>query len=335
MNKGYLLLSALIAVCWELPAQRVRVTFGSCSRQQSENQLWQEVIGKKPDAWIWLGDNIYGDTHNTDSLRAMYRRQKSRPTYQRLLNVMPVYGTWDDHDYGVNDGGKYFSKKRESQQVLLDFLDVPAEAPVRKQEGVYQSYMLGNARIPVKLLLLDTRYFRDTLARSAEKGVRYKINPDGDILGEEQWKWLEQELRTSTAAVNLIGSSIQFISGEHGFEKWANFPAAYRRMLDLLARVKPKGVVFLSGDRHMAEVSAMKVEGLPYELVDVTSSGLTHTWSVGGSEPNRYRKGAMLAERNFGVLDFSRRRGSIQLTVSFIGNGGKVLSRQRFEYGAK
>ena len=34
----------------------------------------------------------------------------------------------------------------------------------------------------------------------------------GTMLGDEQWKWLEQELATSTAAVHIIASSVQVLS---------------------------------------------------------------------------------------------------------------------------
>lgn len=327
-----MLLPALLVVFNHLYAQRVRLAFGSCSRQQSEGQLWNEVIQEKPDAWIWLGDNIYADTHNVDSLKAMYRRQKIRPAYQQLLQSMPVYGTWDDHDYGVNDGGRYFSGKVESKQALLDFLDVPATSDVRSREGVYQSYVVANGKLSVKIILLDTRYFRDTLMRSSQAGVRYKVNTTGDILGEAQWQWLERELLQSAAQINLIGSSIQYLAEDHGFEKWANFPVARQRMLEMLGRVKPKGVLFLSGDRHMAEISVMAVSGLSYPLVDVTSSGLTHTWTVGASELNRHRQGNLVAERNFGLLEFRRTRSATKATIRFIGVGGGRLAEHNFTY---
>lgn len=328
-------LFAILLVHVNLYAQKrtLRVAFGSCSRQQSEAQLWNEVVQAHPEAWLWLGDNIYGDTHNMDTLRSMYLRQKSRPSYQNLLRLVPVvYGTWDDHDYGVNDGGKFFSKRRESQQLMLDFLDVPAESPVRKRDGVYQSYMLGDSKLQVKLILLDTRFFRDTLPRGSEKGRRYDINPTGDVLGEAQWKWLEQELTSSKAAVHLIGTSIQFIAEEQGFEKWANFPAARQRMIDLLSRTKPSGVIFMSGDRHIAEVSRLAVPGLKDPVYDFTSSGLTHTWSTVMEESNRHRVGNLVIERNFGVIDMDRRGKRIRVRFTTFGPGLRNLSEYSFEY---
>ena len=328
----------LWVLCWIGPvfwsmaqSPDLKIAFGSCSRQQSELQMWDEVVRTSPHAWIWLGDNIYGDTHDMDSLRAMYRRQKARPSYARMLrSVAKVYGTWDDHDYGVNDGGRFFSKRRESQQLLLDFLDVPPQADVRRRDGVYQSYMLGKGGFQVKILLLDTRFFRDTLPKGTVKGRRYEINPEGDVLGEAQWAWLERELTDSKASIHLIASSIQFLAEEQGFEKWANFPAARNRMLDLLARTRPAGAIFLSGDRHIAEISRSEVKGLPYPLYDFTSSGLTHTWSAISDEPNRHRVGELVVERNFGVIELSPKGRRVRVGFTVYGPGLRKLLEHRF-----
>ncbi|MCB9082643.1 MAG: alkaline phosphatase family protein [Lewinellaceae bacterium] len=291
------------------------IAFGSCDRQDSPQDMWPVILRHQPDLWIWTGDIIYADTEDMDKMRSMYLQQKNDPGYQALHKITPIIGIWDDHDYGVNDGGKEYPRKRESQQLLLDFLDVPPTAPVRQQEGAYQSFTLGPPGRQVKILLLDARYFRDKLDKSLLPGRRYEINTTGDVLGEAQWRWLESELRTSTAQVHLIASGIQIIPEEQGYEKWANFPQARQRLLDLLARTKPKGAVLISGDRHIAELSRMDLPGLGYPLYEITSSGITHTWTLGGSEPNQYRVGPLVVARNFGLLKINWQGDSPSLRV--------------------
>jgi alkaline phosphatase D len=296
-----------------------RIAFGSCSRHELK-QLWPDVVAQRPQLWIWGGDNIYGDSHYASVLRTKYDAQKREPGYQLLLNTCPVIGTWDDHDYGVNDGGRYFSKKEESKAELLRFLDVPANDPVRSHPGVYTAYTYGAGKQKIKVLLLDTRAFRDTLIASSTKGKRYDPNLTGDVLGEAQWTWLEKELTQSDAAVHLVVSSIQLLSGEHGFECWGNFPRARQRMIDLLSKTKPNLTLILSGDRHIAEFSKMNVAGLPYPLYDFTSSGLTHTVSKevrDHDEPNAYRVGQRVAEKNFGLLliDWSGQKPKITMEI--------------------
>ncbi|NJO02630.1 MAG: alkaline phosphatase family protein, partial [Bacteroidia bacterium] len=117
-----------------------RISFGSCNRHNAPQPLWGPIVENNPDLWIWLGDNIYGDTEDMDTLKAKYDAQKSRPEYQALLKTTPVVGIWDDHDYGVNDGGREYSRRVESQQLMLNFLDVPGDAPQRSQMGAYAAY---------------------------------------------------------------------------------------------------------------------------------------------------------------------------------------------------
>ncbi len=292
------------------------IAFGSCSDADDTVQLWREVLHQKPEIWVWLGDNIYADTTDEAVIKAKYNRQKNHPDYQKLLSTCPIIGTWDDHDYGVNDGGKEFARKKESKELMLDFLNVPENAEVRKHEGVYSSYILGSGNQKVKIILLDTRSFRDALKESTQKNERYTPTPVGDMLGEEQWAWLENELQHSDAAINIIGSSIQFIPVQHGYEKWMNLSSSRDRMLDLLKKYNTKKTFFISGDRHIAELSRMKVKGLPYTLYDFTSSGLTHTWDA-GTEENKYRVGELIKQKNFGVIkiDWSRTSPTLLLEV--------------------
>ena len=318
----FLLLFATGIVSAQKPLQTI--AFGSCSHEDDTVQLWDDIVAQKPDLWIWMGDNIYGDTHDMSVLKKKYDMQKARPDYQRLLKTCPVVGTWDDHDYGINDGGRFFSKKVESKKIALDFLNVPPNAKVRKREGIYDSYVYGPKGKRVKVILLDTRSFRDTVIFSTVPGRRYDPNPDGDVLGEQQWKWLEKELTDTDADLNIIVSSIQFLANDHYWEKWGNFPAARQRMIDLLIKTKPHNSFFISGDRHIGEVSRATITGLPYALYDFTSSGLTHTWEEARDEANPLRVGQLIIKKNYGVIRINWNEKLPKLEMEIRGYGNQV-----------
>ncbi len=280
-----------------------RIAFGSCNRQTLEQPLWEPIIGWRPQLWIWLGDNIYGDSDDPAVLAAKWDQQKTHPGYSRLRDQADVIGTWDDHDYGINNGGKNFAIKADAQRLLLDFLDEPADSPRRKREGVYASTIYGPPGRQVSVILLDVRYFRDA------------PRTDGDILGEAQWKWLEETLAASQAQVHLIASGTQILPAEHRYEKWTDYPASRDRLLALLARLQTPGVVLLSGDRHFAEISRLDDPRLPGPLFEVTSSGLTHVWKDFPGEPNRLRVGEVFADLHFGTIevDWSTRQIGLQI----------------------
>jgi alkaline phosphatase D len=318
------------------PQTAFKIAFGSCSDQTKDEQLWTDIIKTHPDVWIWSGDNIYGDTTSLDVLKNKYYQQKNRKEYQQLISQCTVTGTWDDHDYGINDGGKYFSAKQQSKILAANFLGFPDQNSVWSHEGLYNSTIIRKGNQFVKIINLDTRYFRDTVykehyvdAARNQSMSRYQPNTTGDILGEEQWRWLEEELKNSTAVVNIINSSIQVISEEHPFEKWGNLPASRKRLLELLVKYPDKKVVIISGDRHIAELSKKTVAGLPYPLCDFTSSGLTHTWDEIWEEKNRYRVGELIIQKNFGLIEIVAHRNKVSISFSVMGKDGIVYQKHR------
>jgi len=304
------------------------IAFGSCNNQRKveEQGIWADVMRNRPDLWLWTGDIIYGDTEDMELMRGYYLQQKNQPYYKALRELIPVIGIWDDHDFGVNDGDKTYPRKGASKQLLFDFLDIDPDHEARRRPGAYHSWTFGVGDSSVKVILLDCRTFRDTLAECPDDLARYRPNFSGDVLGEFQWEWLEKELSESKATVNLIVSGIQFIPEEQKFEKWANFPAARARFFDLLARTHPKNPILISGDRHIAEISAIPVAGYDEMIFEVTSSGMTHTWSdPGKEEPNRYRIGPLVISRNFGVIRWDWSREPFQAIVEIRGPGNELL----------
>lgn len=279
------------------------IAFGSCNNQTYRQPLWDPIIKNDPNLFIWAGDNVYADTDDAEVMKSDYRKQKNNEAYQRLLNRTEVIGTWDDHDYGKNDGGANWYFKEESQQIFLDFFDVPEDSPRRDREGVYHSEIYESEKGSVKVVLLDARYFRSELERSEEEGRRYAPS-EGELLGEQQWQWLQEELSNSEADFNIVVSGIQMLSGEHGYEAWANFPNELKKLQDLIVSSEAQNVILLSGDRHISEFSVAEIEGLHYPLMDFTSSGLTHAYEEFPGEPNKYRKGRVVSDLSFGLLKF-------------------------------
>ena len=314
------------------PAPDFVVAFGSCNMSQEPNLFWDDIVAQQPNVWIWGGDIVYADTDDVERLKAIYAMQDTVAGYAELKKEVPVIGTWDDHDFGVNDGGADFAIKAESQQVFLDFMDVPADSERRNQEGVYASheYVLPSGK--VKIIVLDTRYFRSDLIKSDDAQRRYEPTMDSTatILGTKQWQWLENELNQSEADFNLIMSSIQVLSGEHGFETWGNFPLEVKKLESLIAQSGAKGVVLLSGDRHISEFSKTDIAGLSYPLIDFTSSGLTHSYSSFSGEPNQHRVGEVVSDKSYGVINLYIQDKAAEFKM--MGDNGEVLQELKQRY---
>lgn len=304
------------------------ISFGSCNKEDEPQDYWTDIAALNPDIWIWMGDNIYGDSNDPNIIAEAYQVQKSNSNYQKFIAYHQILGTWDDHDYGMNDGNKSYVHKEESKKLLIDFLDYPELSATVDHEGVYHSKDLADGKI--KVLLLDTRSFQDVLERNPDRTSRYLPSQYGDILGAEQWAWLESELENSKAALNIIVSSIQFLAEEQGYEKWSNFPSSKNRLIELLEKNTEKKCLILSGDRHIAEVSRQNFSKLTYPLYDITSSGLTHSYET-AVESNSHRIDSLVRIKNFGSLKVHLSEGIDSSIIRIHSTDGRTLIKHKLE----
>lgn len=292
----------------EIPV--TKIAFGSCGHENSPQPVLALAADQKPDAFIYLGDNIYGDTDNMDTLRAKYSRLGAKKEFQQLASSTKIWATWDDHDYGRNDAGKEYPYKKESKEIFLQFFKEPDSSARRQHEGIYHTEYVKHSDKIIQILLLDVRTFRSQLTlfdkknEELQKSYFYTLDyqpttsPDSTLLGEAQWKWLEEELR-KPADIRLVCSGSQFGIEFNGYEAWANFPHEQQKMLNLIKETKTSGVIFLTGDVHYAEISRLEEPGL-YPIYDVTSSGITSTWSF--ATPNKNRIEGPVMDNHFGLL---------------------------------
>ena len=93
-----------------------RFAFGSCVNENRDMKFWDVIAAQNPQAFLLIGDNVYGDTRPTNvadmpTLTASYKKLNSRVEFDRFRRNIPMMTTWDDHDYGFNNGGKHFKHK--------------------------------------------------------------------------------------------------------------------------------------------------------------------------------------------------------------------------------
>jgi alkaline phosphatase D len=344
---GVVLLAGLAAAgepASDLPVGRIAL--GSCAKQDRPMPIWSAVSGFKPDVLLLLGDNVYGDTEDMAVLRGKYDLLAADRGFGAIRNTVPIVAVWDDHDYGVNDGGCEYPMRKEAQQVFLDFFGIPADAAVRKREGIYRQVVVGPPGRRVQFICLDTRFHRSPLeALPKAERVRGRgpyvpsDDPEATMLGAEQWTWLAKALR-QPAELRIVLSSIQVASTEHGWEHWGNFPAERARFLKTLRESEATGVIIVSGDRHSAEISMIPVgdDALAYPLFDVTASSLNQPKRVDDDdEPNRHRLGERFHGANFGSIEIdweaATEDGLPAVTLAIRDVDGKVVREAKIPAG--
>lgn len=258
------------------------IVFGSCL-DTHEHPMLDRALTLPRDLFVFMGDNIYADQGGIQMMREKYARLKDSRFFRGLQNK-PILATWDDHDFGLNDGGADCPIKREAQVEFWNWLDEPADSRRRQQEGVYHSKTLGPSGRRMQVILLDTRYFRSPLKKvPKEKAMLGGTSVPTDdetttLLGAAQWRWLAKVLQ-EPADLRITVSSIQFAPEAHGGECWANFPHEQKRLLSLLRGQK---ALVLSGDRHWCEFSRNGI-------FDFTSSSMTQKHPRGTPTINKHR----------------------------------------------
>ena len=292
-----------------------KIGFGSCSDTLFPMPVLSILATKDPDLFVFLGDNIYGDTEDMANLQSKYDVLGATAEFQQIKEAASLLAVWDDHDYGANDAGKDYPMKAESEQIFLDFWEEPADSERRTHEGIYHALLYEGTPGPtLQIILLDTRYFRDDLTANDGTGINDYIpndDPSLTLLGDAQWTWLEAQLRVE-ADLRIIASSTQFAHSYNGFESWNNLPAEKEKLLELIRTTEAEGVMFLTGDVHHAEFS--QVEVAPgYTLFDATSSAISRFPSP--AEENTQRIGNAFEPNNAGLVEIDWEAERVDISI--------------------
>ncbi|WP_435418220.1 alkaline phosphatase D family protein [Parerythrobacter aurantius] len=320
-----------------------RIAFGSCNHQSRGQHMWDRVAATDPDLFLLIGDNVYGDTNwNGDAslttLREAYALQASHPEFAAFRAQVPMLTTWDDHDFGFNDGGGAFAFKGFAEDIYETFWD--ASPQVKARPGIYESRSFGNDGRTVQLIMLDTRFFRSDLERMPYSENRPPLGPyvqnedEGrTMLGEAQWAWLQQEL-AKPADLRILVSSIQVLTDAHDYESWEALPAERRKLYEMLRGREESGLVILSGDRHAGGIYTDTPIAAGEQLWELTSSSLNlafnDTASNTAREPDPRRLTDFISEENFGLVEIDWQ--AKQVTMKLIGNQGEERASDAFSW---
>lgn len=314
-----LICSLFIIISISINAE-INLLMGSCNNQNRSQDYFKLVHFLGPDAWIWLGDNIYADHFSYEKRREAYEKVKFNPYYQDLSYSSQVYGIWDDHDYAYDNADGSYPYKEESKLLLMEFLDVPRSDEVFSREGIYRKASFDDGEVKVDLILMDTRSFYNAKEKK--------------LLGETQWKWLEGQLKSSKADVILMASGIAVLSNlswkKGGFEGWNYFSKERKRLMKLIKKT-PQQVILLSGDRHSSDISRKRI-GKGRRVYELMASGLTH--SVKLWLPNRFRWGKSVRKVNFAGIKV-KRLPSKEIKVNFhiySAKNAQILEHKTFTF---
>ncbi|MEZ6039984.1 MAG: alkaline phosphatase D family protein [Planctomycetaceae bacterium] len=220
---------------------RASVSFVSCVDIEP-NAIWQEMANLDVDGVFLMGDTPYIDSSDLSVVRTRHRQFLQMPELAALGSHTPIVGTWDDHDFGRNNGnGRNMMNGKESTR--RGFVEYRAHAQFGDgSEGVYHKVDLGM----IEVFLLDPRTFSQTAPSPVDQ-------TQPTCFGADQWNWLLKSLRESKAPFKVLAMGAIW-QDKKNKETDDLFTYWYERdaLLDFIKTEQISGVVLLGGDIHLA-----------------------------------------------------------------------------------
>lgn len=294
------------------------IGFGSCNDQTLSQIFWQNINSYNPDIFLQIGDNIYSSGDGLDDLAEAYRSLKNNIYYRNFSSNIKILGIWDDHDYGVNDGGNNYKYKHESKELFLKFFNIRKNDARNYRDGLYKAYTLNYKDKNIQIIILDTRFFKSDFKPTDQRNVKGKeryivdYSKSKTILGYKQWIWLEEKLNQKFD-IRIIVSSFQVLPLDHGWEKWGNFPLEQERLYSLVKNTSSNTFI-ISGDRHFGAIYKKQLNKNT-SIYELTSSSLNKPLKFSTKEQDSIQIGESISEANFGLIliDWDKNKVSLEL----------------------
>ena len=305
--------------------------FGSCLHQDRSMAILKTIEKKELDLFMFIGDNVYGDQEDgeLDKLIRTYKQQ-----YNNLENFLKNVSTefiWDDHDFGINDGGSNYRYKDRAKELFLETWKIPSNDPRRLRDGLYFDKMIKKNGLKVHLIFLDNRSFKsewkltDEFNKEGKERYVKDFDPEKTLLGKKQWQWLKDKLNEDSD-IKIILSSLQILSLGHGWESWDKLPLERERLFNLIDESDVSNLIILSGDRHRGGFYRFKTND-NNDIHEFTSSSLNLPIPFNTEENGPLRIGSTYRKANFGVVRIFEDKVVMELTS----NTGKVVNSLNLE----
>lgn len=256
----------------------VRLVLASCvdERRFPDAPSWERVGALGVSALVLLGDTPYIDSTELAVQRERYRALYSEPGFARIARNVPLYATWDDHDFGRNDSDGDLEGKEQARQAFGEYHALGELG--RDGQGIYSRHRLG----PVELFLLDARWFAGTEPSPADEART-------TLLGRAQWEWLRAALIESDAPFKLLCTGMVWNGAVRPGKRdhWATYAHERDALFAFLGEAGVEGVVLVGGDVHRSRALRHDTSALVgYELTEFISSPLANLVIPAANQPH-------------------------------------------------
>lgn len=252
------------------------VVFGATSGTENSHSFETlERAGERIDLdfFVLLGDTTYNDGAETvDDYRAMWAQNLATPGYLALGSSTSLLATWDDHETINNWDAETVDPALLAAARQVTFENLPIRRFDAEPDRLWRSVRWGRT---AEIFVLDCR------------GER--IPSLGEYVSREQLDWLKAGLADSPAVFKVIVNSVPIGDFPLVFDaamndRWEGFPEQREEILAHIDDNAIAGVIWLSGDFHLASLGRVAESGLGATQLEILSGpgGQTQNplWSI-------------------------------------------------------
>lgn len=234
--------------------------FVSCVNDTTE-PVWERIGALQVDQVVFGGDTPYIDVADLPSIRQKQRTYLESTFLKALIRSTTTVATWDDHDFGLNNGNGVNAADRRAN-ARQAFVEYRAHDQFGTgTEGVYHVVKNG----PMEIFLLDPRWWSQTMPSPVDPTKT-------TCFGPEQWTWIQQALENSKAPFKILTMG-QVWQDKKNTENDDMFTYLHERdaLFDFIRSKKIPGVVLVGGDIHVSR-HLIHRQRIGYDLHDFITS---------------------------------------------------------------
>ncbi|QDU29761.1 Alkaline phosphatase D precursor [Anatilimnocola aggregata] len=294
---------------------KVSLAFGSCATEdEGSRSVWRRIRAEKVDGLILCGDTPYIDSTDLTKQRQRYREFSAVEEFQDIARTIPVWGTWDDHDFGKNDADGRLRGKENARQAFTEYRALSNFGDGKT--GIYTCFRYG----PVEVFVIDARWFANTEPSPVEPNK-------STLLGAAQWEWLKAGLKSSTAPWKVLATGMIWdakLNGEK--DHWEFYAHERRAIFDFIRAERIGGVVLLGGDIHVSRALRYAAENtVGYPLYQFITSPIHHRVIPALNNEHPDLLFSAVKPHTFLKLTCDATGPDPQLTARFLNRDGELL----------
>lgn len=219
--------------------------------------------------------HVGGDPRTLDAYRQRHAQYRSDPDLQRMHALAPWLLTWDDHevdndyadDRGQDLAPDFLARRAAAYRAYFEHMPLPGLAAGGPLASTRLHDRFAFGRLASFHVLDDRQYRSHHACPRPGRGGSNVVDVDAcaeladasrTMLGLEQERWLEAGLAADRARWTVIAQQTLFsgLDNRPGpgraawTDGWDGYPAARERLLEAIARHRPRNPVFIGGDVH-------------------------------------------------------------------------------------